>query len=319
MTSATVLKTVASPREASNGVGEGEARAAQSAVLRAVYTRADAFDRFGQTILWPPEVKILVRYHDDFVDKRVLDVGVGAGRTTNFLADLAAEYTGIDYSESMVRAATKRFPHLRIEQQNICDLSAFADASFDCVFAPSAILDALSHSDRLVALAEIHRVLASNGLFAFSGHNLAAPRSPAHPSLEFSKDPVLLARYVLRWSVEIAHWLKYRRFELRTTDYAILNDAAFEWRALHYYCTREAQIRQLESAGFRVVDCLSMDGLPNEPGRVTGHDYKLHYVCRAINPRMEPLRQETRRRHDRRAQDRRGQERRLAQRASRGV
>ena len=286
----------------------------QSAVLRTVYTERDASTRFGQTYLWPPEVKILIRFRDDFAGRRVLDVGVGAGRTTTYLADLAAEYTGIDYSDVMIRASRQRFPHLRLEQANICDLSAFGDASFDCVFAPGAVLDALSHADRLRAMAEIHRVLVSDGLFVFSGHNRESPRNPGHPRLEFSKDPLLLAHYGVRWLREIAHWLTYRRYELVTDDYAILNDAAFEWRALHYYCSRESQTRQLESAGFRLAECLAMDGQPSEDGRVNEYSQKLHYVCRRSSTKPWAARRESRRR-----QERRLTERRVAQIATLGV
>ena len=38
---------------------------------------------------------------------KVLDLGVGAGRTTKFLMDLADEYVGIDYSQGMINACKK--------------------------------------------------------------------------------------------------------------------------------------------------------------------------------------------------------------------
>ena len=305
MSSSITKPSADSARPSRSTVSENEVRDAQSAVLRGVYTKPDAWDRFAQSYLWAPEVKILVRYRDDIFGRRVLDIGVGAGRTTKYLADLAAEYTGIDYSDVMVQATRKRFPLLRLENADVRDLSAFADSSFDCVFAPSAVLDALSHADRLRALAEIRRVLVENGLFAFSGHNRAAPRNPPYPRLDYSKDPLLLARYGLRWLREIAHRMKYRRYELETDDYAILNDASFEWRGLHYYCSREAQARQLEAAGFRLMECFAMDGLSHEPGRVSMHDYKLHYVCRTTSARQWAPRRESRRRHERRRAERR--------------
>jgi SAM-dependent methyltransferase len=39
---------------------------------------------------------------------RVLDLGVGAGRTTSFLAPRASTYLGIDVSRKMVRSARRR-------------------------------------------------------------------------------------------------------------------------------------------------------------------------------------------------------------------
>ena len=54
-------------------------------------------------------------------------------------------------------------------------LPEIADASFDLAVFSYNGLDGLSHGERLLALAEIRRVLAPGGHFIFSAHNRLAP------------------------------------------------------------------------------------------------------------------------------------------------
>jgi SAM-dependent methyltransferase len=61
--------------------------------------------RYGNPAPFAAEAMILLRYKEAFAGKRVLDLGVGAGRTTQYLAPLAADYLGIDVSPAMLALA----------------------------------------------------------------------------------------------------------------------------------------------------------------------------------------------------------------------
>ncbi len=63
----------------------------------------------------------------------VLDLGVGGGRTTPYLASRATRYVGVDNAEAMVRACQQKFPDLEFVTADAGDLSAFPDAVFDAV------------------------------------------------------------------------------------------------------------------------------------------------------------------------------------------
>jgi len=112
---------------------------------------------------------------------RVLDLGVGAGRTTPFLAERSSRYVGLDYSEGMLTECRRRFPGLEFVQADASDLSQFADASFDVVVFSFNGIDCL-HPDavRFRCIAEIRRVLVPCGIAVISEHNpraiLVAPR-----------------------------------------------------------------------------------------------------------------------------------------------
>lgn len=102
----------------------------------------------------------------------ILDVGVGAGRTTPHLASLALRYVGVDFSEAMVRACRERFPALDFRTMDATDMSAFPDASFDAVVFSFNGIDAIPASGgRARCLKECARVLKDGGVFLFSTHN----------------------------------------------------------------------------------------------------------------------------------------------------
>ena len=80
------------------------------------YAQPEAVAAFaGDDLLEPTLVLLLIKYSSSIVDRDVLDLGVGPGRTTAYLSKLTSGYIGIDYSQAMVDACSRRFPASRIE------------------------------------------------------------------------------------------------------------------------------------------------------------------------------------------------------------
>jgi SAM-dependent methyltransferase len=105
----------------------------------------------------------------------ILDLGVGGGRTTEYLSSTARRYVGADYAAEMIAICRKKFPNLEFEILNATDLSIFASSSFDAVVMAFNGMDYLIPDEsRFRALQEIHRVLRPAGVLIFSSHN---PRS----------------------------------------------------------------------------------------------------------------------------------------------
>ncbi len=128
----------------------------------------DAYDTHRD--LLPGEEELFDVYID--AGTRLLDIGIGAGRTTRILAPRVKSYVGIDYAERMVRRARERFPGLALEVADAADLSRFADASFDTVLFSFNGLGVLPTDEaRARCFREVARVLAPGGAFLFSLHN----------------------------------------------------------------------------------------------------------------------------------------------------
>jgi SAM-dependent methyltransferase len=102
---------------------------------------------------------------------RVLDVGCGAGRTTNPLHERGFDVVGIDLSEEMVRTARTLFPDIDFRVGDATDLE-FATDRFEYVLFSHNGLDYIHpERKRLRALSELRRVLEPGGALAFSTHN----------------------------------------------------------------------------------------------------------------------------------------------------
>ncbi len=109
----------------------------------------------------------------------ILDLGVGGGRTTAYLATRASRYVGVDYAAAMISACQAKFPGLEFAVADAADLSAFSDNSFDvAVFAFNGIDYVLPQQARRACFKHLHRILKPGGVLIFSSHNARAVLAP---------------------------------------------------------------------------------------------------------------------------------------------
>ncbi len=217
-----------------------------------------------RTELFAAEKKILAHFRADISAGRVLDLGVGSGRTAPYLSALAGSYVAADYSTSMLNLCKALHGNL---DTLLCDARemSFKSASFDVVFFCWNAIDDVSHRDRIRILREVRRVLEKGGLFIFSSHNLDikipsvyVPRLVRRSSLygALRINIAQLWRYFLR----IYNHSRNRKHEEHTQTYSIINDPTHSYRLFTYYIRKENQIKQLESESFRGVDVVAGDG-----------------------------------------------------------
>ncbi len=90
--------------------------------------------------LQPAEQMILDRLSPSLSNLKMLDIGVGAGRTTQYFCDQTAEYIGIDSSPEMIAACQNRFSQSPLKNANVSfevcdarDMNCFADDTFDFI------------------------------------------------------------------------------------------------------------------------------------------------------------------------------------------
>jgi SAM-dependent methyltransferase len=208
------------------------------------------------------ERAILEGLRPELMHKRLLDIGVGGGRTTKYLLDISRDYTGIDYAPQFVSLVRRKFALDSVFHCDARDLRRFADAAFDFVLFSFNGLDYVDHAGRLQVLAEVRRVLEPGGAFVFSTHNrswkdvgkLPWQRSPLWRS-GIVKDTLITL-------VQSGRRRRMRRLERHTRDYAILNDFAHAYSLLHYHITIPEQVRQLEASGFGSTVAYNMSGVP---------------------------------------------------------
>ncbi len=267
------------PREFDDGDGRRGERAEQSRSLFEHPKIATYYAR--DTALTLAESVVLQRCRADYVCKHVLDLGVGAGRTTPWLATDAASYVGLDYSQTMIALCKARHPGRAILWGDARNLSTFADASFDFVLFSYNGIDAVGHTDRQRILREVARVIRSGGMFAFSSHNLDCIRHhPIHRDilgLSGRRGPIGLLKQCARIVIRTRNVIRNRQVEVRSSEYAILTDRGHNLAFVSYHIGPQAQARQLADAGFNLVEVLDRDG---QPVAGTSEADFLHYLAR---------------------------------------
>jgi SAM-dependent methyltransferase len=223
--------------------------------------------------------------------RSLLDVGVGAGRTTLHFARLADEYVGMDMSPAMVETCRARFPHLRFEVADVRDLSRFADGAFDVVLFSFNGIDIVGgDAARQRAFTEMRRVCASGGRLFFSSENLnrlpEEMRLSVHLHRALAADapgalPVRLAKEA--WRFARARALNPSANTLLTRGGGLVADDRHGLRILrHYYVRPDVQLSRMQMLGFPEVEVYGMQGERVPPEQLASvRGYWLDYLCRS--------------------------------------
>jgi len=232
--------------------------------------------------LQKPEETIMQLVKDKLKDWRMLDLGIGLGRTTLHFAPLVKEYTGIDYSFSMLKTYQKIFPeakpNVQVRLGDVRMMRELESDYFDFILFSFNGIDYISHEDRLYALEEIKRIGKKGGIFVFSTHNLN--HIDAMYSIKFGnriKYFIYQCYRYLRLIYENGFPGKYRK-----KDFAILNDSAHHFKLKTYYIKPDAQIEQLEGFVFKTICFFSLKtGEEMDKAALNGAsgDSWIYYMC----------------------------------------
>lgn len=247
------------------------------------YRSDDVVDFYARkTDLYRPESAILERLRPELSGMRMLDVGVGGGRTTRHFAGLVKEYVGVDYAPEMVETCRKAFgeaPGKRsFRRIDATDMREFADGGFDLVLFSLNGIDSGPNEFRQKILSEARRVGRAGGWFCFSAHNLNHIKE--HFRFHRTLRPLKLLREIRRqWGL--------RRTNpplalLETQPHAMINDGAHDFRFSLFYVRPAEQLRQLAGFGFSDVEIYLLDGRKVAPEQALDHEESMwfYYLCR---------------------------------------
>lgn len=232
--------------------------------------------------LQKPEQTILNLLRDRLPFMRMLDLGIGGGRTTVHFEPLVYEYLGSDYAENMVQACIKRFPNAgertRFEVIDATNMAGVPDKYYDLILFSFNSIDCVAPEDRHKVFQEAIRVGKPGGYFVFSSHNLRYLRT----------------MYRLKWYNKVNELLYqfYRTARLiyhngfpgkyDQSDFAVIRNGIEHFSLNIYYSKPEYQVKILKQMGFQSVRTFSRktgEEIPlNQLSKVT-KDAWIHYMC----------------------------------------
>ena len=220
---------------------------------RIVYESEDVISYYlSQSDLQKPEETVLAELRNKLPKMSMLDIGVGAGRTTTHFAFLAKKYVGIDYSSQMVNACQRKFQNapkkISFLTADARTMKFFENCSFDFILFSFNGIDYVNHDERIRTLREIHRILKPGGYICFSTHNLNFQLEKC--SIKPSKNPSVLAFRVfqllqMRLLNERETW-KVIRNSSKFVQHTMVNDGAMKFRLKTYYVTPKEQLKTTE-------------------------------------------------------------------------
>ena len=242
-------------------------------VNKATYERADVVKFYqNANLLLKSEEVLFEKLSPTIKNAKILDIGVGGGRTTKYLLPISRDYTGVDYVARFAEETGKKYPDAKILCGDATNLKEFENEAFDFVLFSYNGFDSISDEDRIKALKEIYRVLKKDGIFMFSSHNRDYRyfnKFPWQRKIHFNIGYLI---YFLHCAYHLPNHYKMKKHEIYTNDYAIINDGDHRYSLLLYYISIEKQVKQLIEIGFASVEAYNM------AGEMVENDISSHWI-----------------------------------------
>lgn len=193
------------------------------------YRTAEALEKYSHYGLYPNEMYLFDKYFDK--NKTVLDLACGGGRTTLRLSELGYNVKGVDLSDALIEMARRRFPLLKFEIGNYCDIQE-SDGSYDNIFISHNGIDhAFPEDQRMKAFSECSRVIRRGGYFIFSSHNIK--------SLHFSP-----------------FYFKERKLWMLKNMFSAFREKVYiyDLKSWMFYCSPKYCVKQVEQFDFKLIE-----------------------------------------------------------------
>jgi ubiquinone/menaquinone biosynthesis C-methylase UbiE len=239
------------------------------------------------------EITALLQVADATRGQPVLDIGVGAGRTTWFLRLLSARYTGVDFAESMVAKCRENFPGYDIRVGDARAMPEFDDDTFALTFFSNNGLDAVGHEDRALALGEMARVTRPGGAVVYSTHNrygssfAETPWQLHRPYEPWSPSPRSALSMLLHAPSRLAALRNRYRNYTRTRSQLVAHEEwamaplrAHDFQLVTHFVSVAGIVGELRAAGLDLVGIYSMEGAEIDPTDGTTHTHYFHVIAR---------------------------------------
>ena len=240
-------------------------------------------DYYSQNIqLQKPEATILDLLKGTLKDMKMIDVGVGTGRTIPFFAPLVKEYTAVDYSSEMINYCRKKFEKfpakINFGVADMRDMKEFNSESFDFVLASYNCIDSFDQPYRDQAFKEMNRICRKGGIFCFSTHNIYSITE--------------LYKFVLRKNLfEIFRTYVKRRKVMKLNEpfkdimqknSAFIIDGAHYFEFKNYYSKPSEHIKELLHYGFSNIQAFDLtygNKMEDLNSLETSKDFYIYYLC----------------------------------------
>ena len=244
----------------------------------------DYYANYGT--LQAPEETIFKILKPKLSEMRMLDIGVGGGRTTVFFAPEVKSYIAIDYSEGMIERCKQRFsgrfPEAKFFTGDATNLSEYQDGSLDLVLFSFNGIDYMTVPARKEFLKKARRMLAPGGQFCFSTHNiLSLKKMTVGAVIHFRLNMFAVLSKVLR-RIKIRRINAAQFAEADKSDFVYINDGTHGFGLEQCHIRTSYQLELLRDAGFKSIRAFSLESgkeFASEKELCASEEGWTYYLC----------------------------------------
>ncbi len=207
--------------------------------------------------LFKGENHLIEKFKNNSNNGKMLDVGIGTGRTTYFFAKYFNEYVGIDYAAQMIKIAKEKFKNKNncsFYELDATNMSIFNDNEFDFVFFSFNGLDCVSLEKRIKILKEIKRVAKKGAIFSYSTHNIF--NIPKLFKFRMPRNPLNLMAEIKRYKK--INTINENPESLIKKDFDIITDGDINFTVQYYYCNINYEINTIKKLAFNPFEFYSL-------------------------------------------------------------
>jgi ubiquinone/menaquinone biosynthesis C-methylase UbiE len=196
------------------------------------------------------EVSIFEKFKVKIKNGRVLDIGIGGGRTTAHLIPMSKEYVGVDFSTPFVEHCQAKFaslPNVTIQYGDARHLDSFSDHDFDFILFSYNGIDCVDFEGRKKILSECSRLVKQDGVLSFSFHNKG--NLDKLYSFQYPRNPF---KYPWEWRrMNKVSEINGSKEKYRSMDWFIIKDGCEDFTTDILYIDPLYQRTCLELMGFK--------------------------------------------------------------------
>ena len=120
-------------------------------INKITYSRPDVVKYYQDTeSLHKAEAVLFEKLTPTIKDSKILDIGIGGGRTTNYLLRISEDYTGVDYVPQFAAETKEKYPNARVLCGDATNLVEFENNTYDFVLFSYNGIDSMTHKQRLL-------------------------------------------------------------------------------------------------------------------------------------------------------------------------
>jgi ubiquinone/menaquinone biosynthesis C-methylase UbiE len=237
-------------------------------------------------VIQPPEKTIFQLLAPKLSGAKMLDVGVGAGRTTEYFAPLVKSYTAVDFSRGMIDHCKSKFsgkfPGARFEVADAKDLHQFQNEKFDFILFSFNGIDYMPIASRIQFLQTARRLLTPGGQLCFSTHNIFSLRKlTVRAAFAFRLNMVAaMARVAKRIRVRLLNAAAFRSVE--ESDFVYVNDGTHDFGLKQCFIRPSFQLKMLRECGFNNIRAFELESgneHVDERSLCASEDGWIYFLC----------------------------------------